>query len=92
MVLSIPLFIALSTWQSVRYAALEKDIRSLEASQEEWLESNKRLIAGIAILSSAERIEQIARRELGLLKIHPEHVLQIRIEGIRVEGKKNIDG
>jgi cell division protein FtsL len=78
--LSIPAFLGLSAWQSSRYASLERELRRLEAAQEEWIESNKRLIAGIAVLSSSERIEHIARNELDLRRIPPEEVLQIRIE------------
>ena len=79
-VLSIPALLGLAAWQSVRYSALEREIGRLELAQEEWLESNKRLIAGIAVLSSSKRIENIARNELGLERIAPENVLQIRID------------
>jgi cell division protein FtsL len=78
--LSIPLFLGIIAWQSSRYAALEREVKQLEVSQEEWIENNKRLIAGVAVLSSPKRIEKIARDELGLSKVHPEDVLQIRIE------------
>jgi cell division protein FtsL len=80
-VLTIPLFLGLNAWQSNRYAALEREINRLEDAQAEWIESNKRLIAGIAVLSSSERIEYIAKNELELDRIQPEDVLQIRIEG-----------
>jgi cell division protein FtsL len=79
--LSIPAFLGLDAWQSSRYAGLEGELKRLEAAQEEWIESNKRLIAAIAVLSSSERIEHIAREDLELRKIPPEEVLQIRIEG-----------
>ncbi|MDR1430083.1 MAG: cell division protein FtsL [Spirochaetaceae bacterium] len=79
--LSIPLMLGLAAWQSLRHAAVEKEIARLEEAQREWIDSNKRLIAGIAVLSSAERIEHIAREELALVKKEPEEVLQIRIEG-----------
>jgi cell division protein FtsL len=78
-VLSIPLLLGITAWQSFRYIELDKDVRRLEAVQEDWVESNKRLIAGIAVLSSSERIEAIALRDLGLSKIQPEDVLQVRI-------------
>ncbi|MDR2536106.1 MAG: septum formation initiator family protein [Treponema sp.] len=81
--LTIPFFLGITAWQSSRYAALERDVKRLEDEQEVWIESNKRLIAGIAVLSSPERIEKIARDELGLSKIRPEDVLQIRIENER---------
>jgi cell division protein FtsL len=80
-VLTIPLFLGLDAWQSSRYAGLKKEVGRLEDAQAEWIESNKRLIAGIAVLSSSERIEHIAQNELELSKIQPEDVLQIRIEG-----------
>jgi cell division protein FtsL len=78
-VLTIPLFLGLTAWQSTRYSELEKETRTLEAAQEDWVESNRRLIAGIAVLSSSERIENIALHDLGLAKIEPEDVLQVRI-------------
>lgn len=81
--ISIPLLLALNAWQSNRYAVLAAEVRRLEAQQREWLESNKRLIAGIAVLSSSERIERIAREELGLSKKRPEEILQIRLAGGR---------
>ncbi|MDR0561188.1 MAG: septum formation initiator family protein [Spirochaetaceae bacterium] len=78
--LTIPFLLGVTAWQSSRYAALEREVKRLEDEQEVWIESNKRLIAGIAVLSSPERIEKIAKEELGLSKIRPEDVLQIRID------------
>jgi cell division protein FtsL len=78
--ITMPILLALVVWQSARYMDLERDITRLEAIQEEWVESNKRLIAGIAMLSSSERIENIARSDPGLVKVRPEDILQIRIE------------
>ena len=80
-VLTIPIFLGLVAWQSVRYTELDKSVRRLEAVQEDWIESNRQLIAGIAVLSSSGRIEQIAIHDLKLSKMRPEDVLQIRIEG-----------
>jgi hypothetical protein len=79
-VFSIPLFLGIIAWQSARYAGLERETRRLEAVQEDWVENNKRLVAGIAVLASSERINHIALYDLGLSRIRPEDVLQIRIE------------
>jgi cell division protein FtsL len=79
-VITIPLLLGLNAWQSNRYVSLRQEIGRLEDAQEKWVESNKRLIAGIAVLSSPKRIEFIAVNELGLSKIRPENVLQIKIE------------
>jgi len=82
-VFTIPLFLGLTAWQSVRYTKLDKGLRRLEATQEDWLESNKKLAAGIAVLSSSSRIEHVAIYDLGLSKMQPEDVLQVKIEGDR---------
>ena len=79
LVLSVPVFLALTAWQSSRYGDLERELKKLEKTQEEWVENNKRLIAGITFLSSPERIEHIARDDLILRKRRPEEVLQIFI-------------
>jgi cell division protein FtsL len=83
MVFTIPLFLGLIVWQSNRYQNLHKELTRLEQTQTEWVESNKRLIAGIAEYSSPERIEEIAVKQLKLRKIRPEYLLQVKI----TEGK-----
>lgn len=86
-VLTLPLFLYAGARQAVRYAELEAEVARLEEEQEAWLESNKRLIAGIAVLSSSARIEHIAVQDLGLAKKSPDEVLQIRIaRGRRIDG------
>ena len=80
-ILTIPVFLGLIAWQSVQYKELERNVRRLEAVQEDLLEKNNRLIAGIAVLSTSSRIEQVAIHDLRLSKLRPENVLQIRIEG-----------
>jgi hypothetical protein len=78
---TIPLFFAALAWQSCRYVELEEETVNLETVQEDWVAGNRRLVAGIALLSSAERIEGIVRDQMGLAKKQPEEVLQIRITG-----------
>jgi len=79
--LTIPLFLCLLVWQSNRYQALSRELVRLEQTQVEWVESNKRLIAGISEYSSPDRIEDIAKSELNLQKIQPEYFLQVKIVG-----------
>jgi len=78
---SIPVFLWILVWQSNRYQNLSRELVRLEQSQTEWVESNKRLIAGISEYSSPERIEDIAVNELELKKIPPEYYLQVKIMG-----------
>ncbi|MDR2177847.1 MAG: cell division protein FtsL [Treponema sp.] len=79
--LTIPVMLALVSWQSARYMDIERKTAALETGQEEWVESNNRLIAVIAMLSSSERIARIAQEQLGLSRVGPENVLQIEITG-----------
>ena len=79
-IFTIPLFLGVVAWQSFRYMELESNIRRLEADQKELVVENRKLIASIAVLSAPSRIEQIAVQDLGLKKILPENVLQVRIE------------
>jgi cell division protein FtsL len=85
MAVTMPLLLALITWQSNRYRDLDKELSRLEQTQGEWIESNKKLIAGITEYSSPYRIEYIAENQLDLRKIRPENLLQVKI----VEGKGN---
>jgi len=90
MIISIPLFLALIVWQSNRYQNLSNEIKRLEQTQVEWVESNKRLIADISEYSSPETIEQAARNQLHLKKIPPEYLLQVKIvekKDVRMGGK-----
>ena len=79
-VLTIPIFLGVLAWQSFRYTELESSVRRLEADQKELVVENRKLIASAAVLSAPSRIEQIAVQDLGLSKILPENVLQVRIE------------
>jgi len=85
-VLTIPLCLGILVWQSNRYQNLVKELERLEQSQTEWIESNKRLIAGIGEYSSPERIEALAKNQLELQKIPPEYFLQVKIMGGKGHG------
>ena len=80
-VLTIPILLGIVAWQSFRYMELDNNVRRLEADQKELVVENRKLIASIAVLSAPSRIEQIAVQQLGLKKILPENVIQVRIEG-----------
>jgi len=86
MAFTIPIFPGLLVWQSNRYHNLKSEIARLEQTQGEWVESNKRLIAGIAEYSSPQRIESIAVNQLDLRKIQPEYLLQVKIAGGKGNG------
>jgi len=86
LVLSIPVCLGFLVWQSNRYKDLARELERLEQTQAEWIESNKKLIAGIGEYSSPQRIENIAKSELNLHKIPPEYFLQVKITGGKGHG------
>ena len=58
--ISIPGLLALASFETKRYATLEKEVSDLEKKQYELIEENKKLVSEIGMLSSSERIEKIA--------------------------------
>jgi cell division protein FtsL len=75
----------MGTWQGFRYQQLVRELRQMEEEQKTWLEENKKLIAGLAVFSSPERIEHIAREQLQLNRIDRGLVLKVVSEEERVE-------
>lgn len=77
-VLIIALPVWLIVWQSSKFNVLEKETVRLENEQKEKIDRNKQLIAEILQYSTTTRIEELAL-EIGLKKIPPEQITQIRI-------------
>ena len=78
---SIPMLLCLYAFQAKRYTDLTKEIKELEAKQERLIEDNKKLVGEISILSSAERIEQIAVDELGMHKAESDDIIRVEMTG-----------
>jgi hypothetical protein len=79
-VISIPLLLIAVAWQAGRYDSLAAEARRLEASQESWVQENRKLEAGIRVLSSRERAASLAE-SLGLEKAGPERRLRVILPG-----------
>jgi cell division protein FtsL len=80
MVLTIPLSLGAVVYQSNRYTSLKAEIARMSALQEQYIRENKRLATEIALLSSSERIQEIARADLGMELKKPEEITQIIVE------------
>ena len=77
--ISVPVLFFVSVYQVYRYNQLHREVREIQLEQKELYEKNKRMIANIAILSSPERIEKLAKEELGLERVPEHRMLQIRL-------------
>ena len=81
---SLSLFF-LNTWQGSRYQKLEREVQRLELEQKNWLEQNKKVIAALAVLSSPERIKNLAEGSLGLKPLQAEDLIEIELGGAEVD-------
>jgi len=76
---TVPALVFLNIWEVFRFEDLKKSVAVLEQQQKEWLEKNKRIIAGIAVLSSPARIDMLAREELELQKLESGKLIRIEV-------------
>lgn len=79
-VLSVPLLLLSTVRQTARFQTLRAEALRLESLQKEWIEQNRKLIAGISVLSARARVEEAARGALGLVPVRPEGILRIKID------------
>ncbi len=80
MTLAIPLVLFACIWQSSRYTALENEVMRLDKQQYEVVAFNRRLISGISVLSTPERIERVAMEDLGMRKALPGEIMRIELK------------
>lgn len=77
--LVVPTLFFLNVHQSVRFEQLHRSAQALEEAQESLLEKNKRAIAAIEVLTSPRRLEELARRDLGLVKLDRDRFTTVTI-------------
>lgn len=78
---TVPALVFLNVWEVFRFEELKSTVRALEAEQKEWLEKNKRMITGIAVLNSPARIDMLAQEELKLEKTGVGDTIRILLPG-----------
>ncbi|TFG64492.1 MAG: hypothetical protein E4H36_02845 [Spirochaetales bacterium] len=84
----VPLFVFMNVYQVFRYRQVKTEIGFLEAEQQDLLENNKRIIAGIGVLQSPGRIDELAGKELDLKKTVTEGTLRIIVPAGEGEGNE----
>jgi cell division protein FtsL len=78
--LGIPALLALGSFRSKQFRALEQEVTDLEKRQAELIESNRKLITEISVLSSADRIERLATETLGMRKAATSEIIRIEMK------------
>jgi cell division protein FtsL len=81
--LAIPCLLVLDSVQGRRFASVEREVAQLEKKQVDLVENNRKLITGISVLSSSDRIEKYAEEELGMRKAASHEIVRIEMKGRR---------
>ncbi len=84
--LAIPLTLFVGVWQTSQYGSLENEVKSMEKEQYEVIALNRRLISGITLLSTPERIEKVATEDLGMRKALPDEITRIELKKGKLGG------
>ena len=66
-------------WQRVEFIRGSRDVSALQKQKEELDASNKQMTIERALLLAPQRIERVARDDLGLIDPPPENVRRVRI-------------
>ena len=77
--LTIPAALLLNVWQGYRFQSLRRETTRMEAMQREWLEKNKRAIAGIEVYLSPARLRAVAEEQLNLRRLQPAEMVSVRL-------------
>ena len=77
--LSIPVLLIIDGMHARKYTDLERQVEELEKKQQQLIEENKKLITDISLLSSSERIEGLARGELGMREAESEEIVRVEM-------------
>lgn len=78
--LAIPLVLFGGVWQTSRYTRLENEVSRMDTEQYTVIRQNKRLISGITVLSTPERIEKVATHDLNMRKALPSEIMRIELK------------
>ncbi|MFP4377668.1 MAG: cell division protein FtsL [Spirochaetales bacterium] len=78
LIVLIPVLLFANVYQAFRYSRLEREISELAVRQRELLEENKQTILAISLLTSPERIAELAEEHLGLERLDPQRILLLQ--------------
>ena len=76
----IPGLLILNAIQAERYMQIQREVEALEQKQIQLVEENKKLIIDISLLSSGQRIGNIAENELGMHKAEGDEIIRVEME------------
>ncbi len=75
---TLPLFLMAVVVQQISYQDVERAVAAQEAQQDLWLEKNRKLLAGVTVLRSPQRIETLAQADPSLRQVGADHTVKVR--------------
>ncbi|WP_287404553.1 cell division protein FtsL, partial [Treponema sp.] len=78
--LLIPVLLIINAFQADKFTKLRDEVEDMQKEQVEMVEKNRELISEISVLSSSDRIERIAERDLGMHKAKKEEIVRVEIK------------
>ncbi len=77
---TLPVFLLAVVVQAIQFQELKRDVASKEREQYEWVEKNRKILAGVTVLRSPQRIEALAEKDLGLETVGADRTVKVRFQ------------
>jgi hypothetical protein len=84
---TLPLFLLAVVVQAIQFQDLKRDVAAKERQQYEWIEKNKKVLAGVTVLRSPQRIETLAAGDPGLQSVGADRTIKVQFQA-QGEGKR----
>jgi len=85
---SLPIFLLAMVVQAIEYQDLRRDVAVKEKQQDEWVEKNKKVLAGVTVLQSPQRIESLAQNDPGLQSVGADKTVKVKFQSAKKEGTR----
>jgi len=85
---TLPLFLMAVVVQAIQYQDLKREVSAMEVQQDEWVEKNKKALAGVTVLRAPQRIETLAGKDPGLESVGADRTVKVRFQAPGTEGDK----
>jgi len=85
---TLPLFLMAVVVQAIQYQDLQREVAAKERQQDEWVEKNKKVLAGVTVLRSPQRIESLAASDPGLQAVGADKTVKVRFQAAGTGGEK----
>jgi hypothetical protein len=84
---TLPLFLGAVVVQTIQYQDLKREVAAQEREQDVWVEKNRKVLAGVTVLRSPQRIEALAEADRGLETVGADKTVKLRFPAVKGENR-----